>query len=395
MRGYLRRRICMVTHSAYPDDPRVAREARAAQAAGFEVDVVALTRPGEPPEEVVDGVRVFRLPFTHARGSGIRRAAWEYLGFTIAATVRVARMWPRRRYGVVHVHNPPDFLIVAALLPKTLGSRVIFDVHDLSTDMYGARFGDRPASVFVERFLRLCETAAAYVADRVVTVHEPYRRELASRRIPIEKIDVVMNSVDESMLPDEAVSGTTDRFRVVYHGTITPHYGVELMIEAAARLSMVVGNLSVEIYGVGDSLPQVEARARELGIEDLVTFSRRRIPQREVLARIRGASAGVIANLPGQLNAYALSSKLFEYVVLGVPVVCADLPTLKEHFADDELMFFEAGNAEALAGALRSVSLDGAAAAARAAAASRRYRRDYAWPAQSERYRSLLADLIR
>ena len=395
MRAHLRRRICMVTHSAYPDDPRVAREARAAQAAGFEVDVVALTRPGEPRAEVVDGVRVFRLPFTHARGSGIRRAAWEYLGFTVAATARVARMWPSRRYGVVHVHNPPDFLIVAALVPKALGARVIFDVHDLSTDMYGARFGDRPASVLVERFLRFCETAAAYVSDRVVTVHEPYRRELARRRIPIEKIDVVMNSVDESMLPDETVSGTTDTFRVVYHGTITPHYGVELMIEAAARLSTEVANLRVEIYGVGDSLPQVEARARDLGIGHLVTFSRRRLPQREVLARIRGASVGVIANLRGQLNTYALSSKLFEYVVLGVPVVCADLPTLKEHFADDELMFFEAGNAEALAGALRSVSLDGAAAAARAAAASKRYRRDYAWPTQSVRYRSLLADLTR
>jgi glycosyltransferase involved in cell wall biosynthesis len=395
MRGHLRRRICMVTHSAYPDDPRVAREARAAQAAGFEVDVVALTSPGEPREEVVDGIRVFRLPFTHARGSGMRRAAWEYLGFTLAATARVARMWPRRRYGVVHVHNPPDFLIVAALLPKALGSRVIFDVHDLSTDMYGARFGDRRASVHVERVLRLCETAAAYVADRIVTVHEPYRRELASRGIPIEKIDVVMNTVDDSILPDESVSGTADTFRVVYHGTITPHYGVELLIEAAAKVATLVGNLSVEIYGVGDSLPQVEARARELGIEHLVTFSRRRIDHREVLARIRGASVGVVANLPGQLNTYALSSKLFEYVVLGVPVVCSDLPTLKEHFADDELMFFEAGNAEALADALRSVSLDGAAAAGRAAEALKRYRRDYAWTAQSERYRGVLAHLTR
>ena len=97
---------------------------------------------------------------------------------------------------------------------------------------------------------------------------------------------------------------------------------------------------------------------------------------------------------PQQL-AYALSSKLFEYVVLGVPVVCSDLPTLKEHFADDELMFFEAGNAEALAGALRSVSLDGAAAAGRAAEALKRYRRDYAWTAQSERYRDVLAHLTR
>jgi glycosyltransferase involved in cell wall biosynthesis len=395
MHAHLRRRICMVTHSAYPDDPRVAREARAALAAGFEVDVIALTETGEAREEVVDGVRVFRLPFTHARGSGFGQAAWEYLGFACGATFRLARLWLRRRYAIVHVHNPPDFLIVAALLPKVFGARVIFDVHDLATDMYSARYGARPASALVDRLLRLCETAAARVADRVVTVHEPYRRELASRGISSAKIDVVMNSVDESILPVEAVSLRAERFRIVYHGSITPHYGVELVIEAAARLSAVVPDLCVEIYGVGDSLPEVEARADELGIAHLVDFSRRQLPQREVLARVRGASVGVIANLPVRLNTYALSSKLFEYVVLGVPVVCADLPTLREHFTGEELTFFQAGNAEGLASALQSVALDGEAAAARATAALKRYRRDYAWPAQSERYRGLLADLSR
>jgi glycosyltransferase involved in cell wall biosynthesis len=99
---------------------------------------------------------------------------------------------------------------------------------------------------------------------------------------------------------------------------------------------------------------------------------------------------GVIPNLPTQLNRFALSSKLFEYVALGVPVVSADLPTIREHFADDEVRFFRAGDADALAEALRDVASDLAAARARAKRALQRYEA-YRWPRNAARYAELLS----
>src|SRR5262245_17913368 len=107
----------MVVHGPYPiGEPRVTRQARAALEAGFDVDVVATRRPDEPTSEVVDGVRVFRLPVEHRRGGGILWILREYLGFTLLATLKVARLSARRRYAVVQVHNPPDFLIAAAMI---------------------------------------------------------------------------------------------------------------------------------------------------------------------------------------------------------------------------------------------------------------------------------------
>jgi glycosyltransferase involved in cell wall biosynthesis len=108
-----------------------------------------------------------------------------------------------------------------------------------------------------------------------------------------------------------------------------------------------------------------------------------------VLERVQHASVGVIPNLPVRFNRMALSTKLFEYVALGVPVVSADLPSIREHFADSEVLFFGAGDADALATALMDTWHDREAASARSQLALRRYE-GYRWAAQARRYAELL-----
>jgi glycosyltransferase involved in cell wall biosynthesis len=385
----LTRRLCMLVHGPYPD-PRVEREAQAARAAGWKVDVVAMQRPGEPAKESYDGVNVVRLPFNHAHGIAIPALFREYVGFTAFASVTVARRHLRRKYDVLHVHNPPDFLIAAALLPKATGAGLVFDVHDLSSDMFEMRFGAGGVRSIAGLILRAIERVAACAADMVVTVHEPYRSELVHRGVPNWKTAVVMNTVDERLLPLDETPFSDDRFRIVYHGTVTPHYGLELLVEAFARIAGDLPKSSLEIYGIGDAVPTLRRQARELGVADRVFIDGKLLPHREVLRAVRGASAGVIPNLPIKLNRYALSSKLFEYIVLGIPVVVASLPTLRAHFSDDEVLFFEPGSAKSLAEALLAVGRDPEATSLRQRAASERYLTDYRWETQAERYREIL-----
>jgi glycosyltransferase involved in cell wall biosynthesis len=381
----------MVVHGPYPiGEPRVEREVRAAVQQGFDVEVVALRRAGEPSTELVDGARVFRLPLAHRRGIGLVEAVMEYVGFTLLATLRIAARSLRSRYAIVQVNTPPDFLIVAALVPKLLGTRVVLDVHDLSSHMFSMRFG--PGRL-ADAILGGIERLASRVADEVVTVHEPYRRELAAHGIPAEKITVVMNTLDETLLPS-AAERDLDGFRIVYHGTVTPPYGVELLVAALEGLVEDVADARLEIYGEGDSLPAIRSRADAGGFGDRLAVSGGYLPHRDVLERVAGASVGVIPNLPLALNRFALSSKLFEYVALGIPVVCSGLPTFQEHFGHDELLFFEPGSAESLRAALLETAREPEAAAARAAAARRRYEA-YRWPVQSGRYAMVLARLAR
>ena len=382
-------RLLMLLHDYYPEETRVVSEARAAVAAGFEVDVLALRGQGEADEEILEGVKVIRLPVEHRQGGAALALLREYLLFTTLATIHVARRSRSRRYDVVQVHNPPDFLVVAALLPRLGGSKLLLDVHDLTPDMFAMRFGNR-AGGLVDRALRLVERWSARACDAVVTVHEPYRAELAAHGIPRDKIAVVMNSLDESVLSSTgAVAHRPDGFRIVYHGTVTPHYGVGLLVEAAALARPRIPDLRVDIYGAGDAIPDVIERARSHGLDDAVTIVPRFLPQAEVLRAIRGASVGVAPNLPTRLNRFALPTKLLEYAAIGVPAVTADLPTIRGHFSDEEVCFFEAGNAASLARALESVAADPAAAARRAEAARRRYE-SYRWEHSARTYTDLL-----
>ena len=381
----------MLVHGPYPaGEPRVRRQARAAVDAGWEVEVVAMRCAGEPGKELVDGAEVHRLPMEHRRGSGALGLMGEYLGFTGLSVLELARLSLRRRHDVVQVHAPPDFLLTAAAVPRLRGSRLILDVHDLSPDMFAMRFDGRRGAAAADAVLRRIERMAGRAVDAVITVHEPYRRELIALGIPPDRVHVVMNSLDEQLLPPRRERDGSG-FRVVYHGTITPPYGVELLVEAAAKVLPDVPALQVEIYGEGDAVAGVERRIGELGLSSHIRLWGS-LAHEDVLGRVAGADAGVVPNLPTRLNRYALSSKLFEYVALGVPVVVSRLPTLAEHFSPEEVLFFEAGDAESLAEALRDLARDSQAAAACVAAASARYC-EYRWEAQRERYLALLRRL--
>jgi glycosyltransferase involved in cell wall biosynthesis len=385
-----RRRLCMVVHGPYPvGEGRVAREALAAIDAGWEVDVLSMRRAGEPATEVIDGVRITRLPMSRKRGAGALATVHEYVGFTALATAKLVALMRKREYGIVHVHNPPDFLVTAAAIPKALGARIILDIHDFAPEL----FADRHGSKQVERILQLIERVATRFADAVVSSSDSYQRALEARGVPSDKITVVLNSLDERLLPSESLQPEREGFRVVYHGTVTPHYGLELLAEAAARVARTEPSLQIEIYGDGDAVEHVRSKAAELGVADRFYMSGRFLPLADVLRLVRGARAGVICNLPTEWAATAMPTKLFEYALLGVPIVAADLPVIREYFSPDEVLFFAPGSADSLAEALAQVASDPDAAEARAEAALLRYD-EYRWDRSAARYVDLLERLV-
>jgi len=344
----------MIVHSHYPvGEPRAEREALAAVEAGYAVDVICLRRPHESATETVQGVGVIRLPIQHIRGAGTLRSVSEYLGFAVRATSAALKIRRRTSIDVVYVHAPPDFLIVTALIPRLLGSGVVLDIHDLSPHMFDARFGNGRLATLAQRALRLVERGACAVADRVVTVHDPYRDELAAHGVPSDKIAVVMNAPvsDAADLARAAAQQqrTSSTFLLTYHGTVTHWYGVDLVVEAIASLQERIPGLRALILGEGDALDAAEKLARDLGVDARIDFSGAYVSHAEALSRVASASCGVIPNRRSRLNRFALSSKLLDYVELGIPVVVARLETLAAHFSPEEVTFFEPDDPEALA----------------------------------------------
>lgn len=388
------RRICMVVHSLYPEDPRVRREAKAAVDGGHAVDIICLRAPGQPKSETVRAVRVRRLPVQHLPGAGPRRLFVEYLTFTALATLVLIPSALRRRYGVIHVHNPPDFLIVAGLIPRLFGSRLILDIHDLSSHMFRSRFSGRAArcATWLLDLVELWATRAAHV---VMTVHEPYRRELIAHGVRPGKLIVVMNVIErtEPQPPrrqSPRLPGDAGTFTLAYAGTIAPWYGVDLIIDALAILASELSGVRAVIFGAGDALAAARALAAAKGVTRRVEFSGRWLDPDDLLDQLGQANCGVIPNLPTELNRFALSTKLFEYIELGLPAVVSGLETLKAHFNHEEVTFFEPGDARSLAAALRWVAVHPVQAETKTRRARARVARQYSWAASRARYLAAL-----
>jgi glycosyltransferase involved in cell wall biosynthesis len=376
-------RLCMLVHGPYPiGEERVLREARAAVERGYDVDVVAMRRPGEPARELDDGCRIFRLPITVGRRTAAR-VAYEYLGFLTLATLWLFRSVVKP-YDVVQVHNPPDFLLVAAFVPRLRGAKIVFDVHDFAPELFALHFEGVPGAL---RVLDRIERWAFRRADLVLTVNERYRERIAARR-GRGGVAVVLNSLDEGLLPTGAPP-PSEGFRVVTHGTLNEHYGVDVLVEAFRTVRDALPDARLEIFGDGDAVATIRRRIEELGLEDATAFDGRYLPQREALRRVAGADVGVVANLPLPRNQAALPVKLLEYVAMGVPVVTSDLAAIHDYFDDDEVRFVPGGISDALAEALLEVAHDPESARARAARARRRYDA-YRWDAQAASYVALL-----
>lgn len=349
----------MIVHAYYPlGETRVQREAAALSAEGFEVTVLCLKGEGELSGESVDGVRVRRLPVRRNRGSSIVSQAFEYLRFLVMAGSWVTFAHLRRRFDVIQVHTPPDALVFAAAIPKLLGAKVILDIHDLLPEFFAARTG-RSVDDRLLTLVKTEERLSCRLADRVVTVTSHWRDDLERRGVPPEKLAVVMNLADGAIFRDvKPKAPDTDPFVVLYHGTFTERYGVDLLVDAASLLRSQIPELQVRLVGDGEQRDALAQRIRDRDLEDVVSLSEGMVgPDRlpEVLA---GADVGVVPNRSNVFTEGILPTKLLEYVLVGLPAIVADTAGVRRYFDERMVRYFTPGDVESLARCLVEVWAD-------------------------------------
>jgi len=185
--------LMLLENQAYPQDHRVRREALALARAGYRVSVVCPATRAQVRHEVVDGVRVYRFR-SPAPANGFLGYLREYGYCTAMSFFFSLWIFWREGFDVVHVHNPPDTFAFIGAFFKLFGKRLVFDHHDLSPEMYRARFPN--GSKIVYKALVLFERLACRLADHVIATNESYKEiEIERHNVPAERIIVVRNGV--------------------------------------------------------------------------------------------------------------------------------------------------------------------------------------------------------
>jgi glycosyltransferase involved in cell wall biosynthesis len=264
-----------------------------------------------------------------------------------------------RDLDVVHVHNLPDFLVFAGLLPRLAGSKVVLDVHDSVPETFATKFSDAP---MLKRALCFEERVSALVAHRVICVNHPQRDALVARGIPGDKTFISMNVPDPRIFGQAAArrrSGTrAEQFNLVYHGTMAERLGVDLIIRAVAQLTDRIPGLRLHLWGNGDDLPGFQELARDLGAADRVLFVPKGYPVQELPGRLSDMDLGVIGNRRSVAADLMLPVKLMEYVALGVPAVAPRLRTIQHYFADEMVGYYEPEDVQSMADSIYALYRD-------------------------------------
>ena len=386
-------RIAFVSRSYYPDDPRLARQARALQAHGASIHVVCLRRPGseEPRNEVVDGVSITRLGGTRKRAGKLRYVV-EYGSFFAAAAAVLAREHKRGRFALVQVANPPDALLGCALPVRLAGAALVLDIHDLSPELYASKFAgggdDWPMGA---RVMQVLEKAATRLADHVLIAGEPFRRALIARGLDPARVTSIPNGPDEDRF-HAGVRRGLETDRLVYHGSIFDRYGVSQAVEAMPTIQLARPGAHLDIWGEGPELPLLQRRVAELGLGSSVAF-RGVAPLSAIPGLIADAACGLSTLRRDCFTDLAFPTKVWEYAQLGVPVAASRTQALLEVIPEDAVAYWDAGDVPGLAAAVVRL-LDDPAAAAEQAERAREVSAEFVWSRHADRYARLVLSLV-
>lgn len=341
--------VLMVAQSNYPHDPRIRQEALKLFESGFRIIFIAQKYAGQKAFETVNGVLVYRLPkielFNKSKHkissktniinklltlvSSILGYGFEFFFFTFASFILSIWINLKYKFHVLHIHNPPDTLVILGAFWKIFRKKFVFDHHDLSPDLYMEKYGSGKNLVY--KILLFLEKVSCKCADRVIATNNSYK-QIEEERCCInpEKIFVVRNGPDlKRVKKAEPISDLRKKSNTIlcYLGSINKQDGVDNVLEVLNTIINV--NKYVDIHlivlGGGDYLENIKKLAEEYHLESHTTFTDWVLDSDLLNRYLSSADIFIDAAYKSFLNDSSTFIKHMEYMVFEKPIISFDL----------------------------------------------------------------------
>ena len=384
----------MLAYAFYESDTRILQYAAALAKRGDTVDVIALRRDGNLPEfEVLHRVNVYRIQPRTVNEKGLFTYARRILGFLLRSTLFLRRQHRRHPYDLVHVHNVPDFLVFSALFPKTNGVPVILDIHDLLPEFYASKFKVNHDS-FLFKVLTFVERCSAAFATHVIVANHLWRDRFVARSSRSAKCSVIRNHPDLDIFVAQSRQERqkNDKFLLTYPGTLNWHQGLDVAIGAFASIADRIPEAEFHIYGEGPAKPSLIDLANKLGMQNRVFFHDF-LPSREI-ARVMATTDLAIEpkRATSAFGNEALSTKILEFMALGVPVIASKTKIHAYYYDDSIIQYYENDDETELARQILRLRND-PRLGKRLVANAKKYAQENNWDARQHEYLQLVDSL--
>ena len=137
-------------------------------------------------------------------------------------------------------------------------------------------------------------------------------------------------------------------------GSFQWHQGLDLAIEAFARVRQKVPNAEFHLYGGGGTAADLKQLAERLGVKDSVKFLGS-VNVDDIPGIVANADLGVVPKRTNSFGNEDYSTKIMEFMSQGVPVVGSRSKIDSYYFDEESVRFFPSGDIEALAEAMVEV----------------------------------------
>jgi glycosyltransferase involved in cell wall biosynthesis len=319
--------VIVVENLPVPFDRRVWQEARSLVKWGAKVSIISPIAPGaEAPEEAREGIAIHRHPLP-VEASGALGYAAEYSCALWHQTRLAWRIWRRGGFDAIHGCNPPDLVFLIALQFRLLGVRFLYDHHDITPELYEAKFARRG---LFWGLMRLLERVSFACADVSIATNGSYRA-IALDRGGMRRGDVftVRSGPDLARLRPVAPSRHWHRGRrylLAYVGVMGAQEGIDLLLRSMVELTRIRGrrDLQLVLMGGGPALAEMRALSEELGLSDCVTFTGR-APDADLASLLSSADICVNPDRVTPMNDKSTMNKILEYMAFSRPIVQFDV----------------------------------------------------------------------
>ena len=326
-----------------------------------------------------DGVRIHNLPLKRVTPFTPLFAAW-----------RLATLARRRHPDIVHVFKPVGYAALAGMILRHTSSLLLVADTD-DWEGTGGWNSVNPYPWHWRRFFDFQEQWLPRHSEAVTVASRTLETQIWGMGVPMKQVIYVPNCPSATFLDRQTQVRQADRARVretlgignaplaMYIGHITRGDDLDLALTALRKVSDHVSEVKLAIVGTGDGLPQLQARAAELGVSRQVIFTGW-IDHQHVPAYLAAADVAIYPYRDSLINRAKCSIKILEYMAMGKAIVTHRVGQNLEYIEHRQSgILAEPGSTTEFAEGLIAVLTDRAFAAKLGEQARHRIQQEFNW----------------
>ena len=284
--------------------------------------------------EVINGVKVERVKLYIAANKGAVKRVFNYVSYFVKSLIAAMRL---PKPDVVIATSPQIFCGYVGVWYKRLRRvPLVMEIRDIWPESMFA-VGAHVPKIGIW-MLEIIEKAMCRECDKLVTVGQGYFDRLAEKGVSKEKMSIVMNGTDLAVYSPRVKNvellqkyGLDGKFVVSYIGTVGMACGLEVVLDAAGRMSRVevekgseeklegLRNVVFVIVGDGAYKAQLEEDAKKRGLTNVVFTGRQ--PKSSMPDWVSSSDASLVHLKASELFTTVMPSKIFESAGCKRPII--------------------------------------------------------------------------